>query len=163
MWLWDLSDHYPVLGNFEFEYTEPPVVCKSGSCKDREGWAEEEVSGRGDKRNNARDVIGGREKMERKGEDGRGWERKGEEGRGRERMGGEGRRGHKEEVDQFNQIQDGCKNDDDCHFSWGYCYCTGPGCTLNGTVVNGKNYGPNAPINADCKFLAWNGQCRCHY
>lgn len=53
----------------------------------------------------------------------------------------------------------GCKNDNDCSFKWGYCYCTGPGCTVNGKRVDGFKLGKDHPINKNCHF---SGDFKCH-
>ena len=52
---------------------------------------------------------------------------------------------------------DGCKADSDCHykpFGKVSCYCTGPGCTLDGKKTNGWNAGGSSKVNANCHWRA---------
>jgi len=58
-------------------------------------------------------------------------------------------------------IPDGCKFDSDCHFEIAHCYCTGPGCTLDGKHVNGYDLGYKNKVNQNCKYDVWALQCKC--
>ena len=61
----------------------------------------------------------------------------------------------------FNQI-DGCKTDNDCHLKWGYCYCSGSGCTMNNIHEDGWNSHHNKGINKNCYGRASDtGSCFC--
>lgn len=57
---------------------------------------------------------------------------------------------------------DGCKNDNDCKFSIGRCYCSGPTCTLNNEIKDGTKLGKSNRINSNCYFrTSQDGLCFC--
>ena len=57
----------------------------------------------------------------------------------------------------------GCRQNSDCSFHVslkGSCYCDGPGCTWNGTHVDG--WATPGPVNDNCHYHPAALTCVCH-
>ena len=61
-------------------------------------------------------------------------------------------------------VLDGCKSDADCTWNWFRCYCTGPGCTKDGTYLSGWDAGHANAVNNNChgvSGISLSGSCFC--
>jgi len=59
----------------------------------------------------------------------------------------------------------GCRQNSDCSFHvsiYASCYCDGPGCTWNGTHVDGWAAGASSPVNDNCHYHPASLTCVCH-
>ena len=59
----------------------------------------------------------------------------------------------------------GCRQNSDCSFHTSFkasCYCDGPGCTWNGTHVDGWAAGASNPVNNNCHYHLGSLTCACH-
>ena len=65
-------------------------------------------------------------------------------------------------VEDKNTIHlDGCTEDSDCTFYAFECFCTGPHCYYNGSIVNGRTYPYDHPVNKNCLYVKTHVDCIC--